>query len=136
MTILPLLKEQDDEFKVERSVTSDAVLVEALLWYCHQANQSEVRAAELAKRVSVIHKGRGLVREVSAETIGWALRRLGLRRERLGSAGNGIRLTADSRRLVHQLALALNVRAVDAGSSKSCKECIKPKVNAARFRTV
>jgi hypothetical protein len=125
--ILKMLTAEEKEYRLDRSRTIEAVLVEAILCFCHQQEETKIRSFDLAQKVNAILAGRGSSEEVSAESVGWGLRRLGIPRRRIGSAGNGIELTDSIRRTVHADALSLCVPGTLASSGcKYCKECRNP----------
>jgi hypothetical protein len=121
--ILPFLDAQDEEIRTNRSTAIDAVLLEGLLSSCHTKGQVEIRGSELAKAVCAIYAGRGIKFLISPESVGWALKKLGIPTGRLGSAGNGVKLTDVTRRLVHQLASLYDARTFQVGFDSDCKHC-------------
>ena len=113
--ILPLLKIQDEEIRADRARTCDAVVLEALLFFIQAGGWSKVRTDNIAEKVGAIYKGRGSDQQPSAETVGWAIRRLGIPSGRINRAGNGVELDVGVCRLVHRLALCHGVRAMTGG---------------------
>ena len=121
--ILPLLSIQDEEIRADRASAFDSVVLEAILSFIHQGGSKKVRSNELAEKVSAIHKGRGFDEESSPESVGWAVRRLGIPSGRINRAGNGIDLNASTCRLVHKLAQSHGVRAMQRGPLSTCRFC-------------
>jgi hypothetical protein len=122
--ILPILAVQDEEVRAARACSLDSVVLEAILFFIHRGDWSKVRTQNLAEKVTEIYAGRGSDRtDTSAESVGWALKRLGIPSGRLNKAGNGVELTNDVCRLVHRLALSYGVRAMQSGFRRGCRYC-------------
>lgn len=121
--ILPMLRVQDEEIRADRARAGDAVVVEASLSFIHQGGWTTVRCGSIAERVSAIYKGRGCDQPPSAESVGWALKRLGIPSGRIGSAGNGIELTVPTCQLIHTLAVSYGVRAMSGAVRSGCQYC-------------
>ena len=101
--ILPILAIQNEEECAENARSFDCVVIEALLFFVHEGQQSKVRAQEVAEKVSLIYEGRGFQRTVSAESVGSTIKRLRIPSGRIDRAGNGVELTADVCRQVQRL---------------------------------
>ena len=121
--ILPIVAIQNEEFCAESARSLDSVVIEVLLFFIHEGRQSKVRRARLAKKVSLIYEGRGSQHTVSAENVGWAIKRLRIPSGRIDRAGNGVELTAEVGRQVHRLALAYGVQAIQSGVHQNCRFC-------------
>ncbi|MFZ0522621.1 MAG: hypothetical protein WAL95_16470 [Candidatus Acidiferrales bacterium] len=121
--ILPQLAAQDEEVRADPARTCDAVILEALLSFVHAGDWSKVRTDNIAEKVGAIYKGRGSDRQPSPETVGWAIRRLGIPSGRINRAGNGVELDVGVRRLIHRLALSHGVRAMSGGPRDDCRYC-------------
>jgi len=121
--VLALVTALEEEVRSERSNTTDAILIETLLFFSHKRDQREVRVMELAQKASAIRAGRGSGEEVSPETAGWRLKHLGIPTRRVGSAGNGVKFTDSIRRLVHQLGIVHDVRALPTALDRACPYC-------------
>jgi hypothetical protein len=121
--ILPLLKIQDEEIRADRARKCDAVVLEALLFFIHVGGWSKVRTDNIAEKVGAIYKGRGSDQQPSPETVGWAIRRLGIPSGRINRAGNGVELDVGVCRLIHRLALSHGVRAMGGGPRDDCRYC-------------
>jgi hypothetical protein len=121
--ILPIVAIQNEEQCAESARSLDSVVIEALLFFVHEAQQSRVRAQEVAEKVSLIYEGRGFQRTVSAESVGWTIKRLRIPSGRIDRAGNGVELTADVCRQAHRLALAYGVQAIQSGVRQTCRFC-------------
>ena len=123
--ILPMLAVQDEEIRADRARAGDAVVVEASLSFIHQGGWTTVRSGSIAERVSAIYKGRGCDQRPAAESVGRALKRLGIPSGRIGSAGNGIELTVPTCQLIHTLAGSYGVRAMPGAVRSGCQYCHK-----------
>jgi hypothetical protein len=121
--IVPLLKIQDEELRADRAQTFESVVLEAFLSFIHEGGWSKVRTDNVAQRVAAIHKGRGCDQARSPETVGWAIRRVGIPSGRINRAGNGVELNVWTCRLVHKLAQSHGVRAMDGGLRVDCRYC-------------
>lgn len=121
--LLPLLRQQDQEFHVERSAGLEAVILDALLRCCHEEGRSNVRAGELADVTNTILAKRGENLQVSPETVGRRLKSLGFRTEPIGSGGNGLWLLGGVRATIHKAALEYGVLQEPV---KGCAYCLGP----------
>ena len=133
--ILPLLDVQDEEIRSDRARTCDAVVLEAGLFFIHQDGWSKVRSDSVAEKVNAIYKGRGDVQQVSAESVGWAIKRLRIPGGRINRAGNGIELNATTCRLIHELALSYGVRAMQGPLRSDCSYCRQLEAMIAQSKT-
>jgi hypothetical protein len=133
--ILPLLAVQDEEVRADRARTCDAVVLEALLFFIHAGGWSKVRTDNIAQKVNAIFKGRGSDQQHSAESVGWAIRRLGIPSGRIARAGNGVELDVSTCQLIHRLAQSHAVRAVDGGLRSDCRYCRELEVMVAQATT-
>lgn len=121
--ILPLLSVQDEEIRADRAAAFDSIVLEAILSFIHQGGCTKVRIDNLAEKVGAIYKGRGFDEEPSPESVGWAVKRVGIPSGRINRAGNGIELNASTCRLVHKLAQSHGVRAMQGGFLSDCRYC-------------
>jgi hypothetical protein len=121
--ILPMLRSQDEKIRADRACTIDAVVLEALLFFIHEGGSSKVRTDNIAAKVCAIYSGRGSDEQPSAESVGWAIRRLGVPGGRINRAGNGVELHVSTCQLIHGLAQAHRVRAMDGGLREECRYC-------------
>jgi hypothetical protein len=121
--ILPLLSVQDEEIRSDRALTIDAVVLEALVSFIHEARCSKLRTTSIAGRVSAIYQGRGSDQQPSAESVGRTIKRLGIPSGRIERAGNGVDLSELTCRTIHKLAQSHGVRAMETGLPSSCRYC-------------
>jgi hypothetical protein len=133
--ILPLLSVQDEEILADRASAFDSIVLEAVLSFIHENGWTKVRIDKLAEKVSAIYKGRGFDQDDSAESVGWALRRLSIPSGRINRAGNGIELNVSTCRLVHKLALSHGVRAMQGGFFSDCRYCRELEAMVAQMKT-
>jgi hypothetical protein len=121
--ILPLLADKDEEVRAESAREFGSIVVEAILFFIHQGGWSKVRTESVAQKVSAIYKARGSDKDASPESVGRAIKRLGIPSGRINKAGNGVELTVRVSQLVHQLAVSYGVRAMQLGFRSGCGYC-------------
>ncbi len=120
--LIPLLRSQDREINAERSTGLEAIVVEALLFFCHDGNRSTVRVTELTDYTNEILRGRGVEHGISPEQVGWKLRALGFHTQAIGSAGKGLHLDDGMIARIHRLARDFEVRSLLSGPR--CPDCV------------
>jgi len=130
--ILPLLSVHDEEIRADHASAFDSIVLEAGLAFIHQGGWTNIRMDRLAEKVSAIYKGRGIDEEMSAESTGWAAKRLGIPSGRINRAGNGLTLNVSTCRLIHKLALSHGVRAMQSGFFSACRYCHELEVTIAQ----
>jgi hypothetical protein len=121
--VVPLLHEQDQEIEANRISGVPAVILEALLFACHDGDRPTVQVAELAEITNTILAKRQCALVISAETVGWKLKSLGFRTEPISSLGKGLRLLDDIRARIHKLAHDYGVWSVRGGPMGLCPHC-------------
>ena len=121
--VVPLLRGQDRETTDERSQGLEPIVLEALLYCCHEGDRSTVFASELAEAVNSILSQKGQKLRVSPETVGWKLRHLRFRTESVGSGKKGLWLFDDVRRRIHILAEEYRVPLDPQGALNGCPHC-------------
>jgi len=122
--VVPLLRNQDREATEERTAGLEAIILEALLQFCHEGNQATVRVAALAEAANALLSEKGQRIQISPETVGWKLRcQLGFRTESIGSGGKGLWLLDDVRRRIHRLAEEYRVPSDPQGALQGCPHC-------------
>jgi hypothetical protein len=129
--IVPLLKGQDEQIRLERTVGLEYIVVEALLFCAHDGDRTEVRVAELAEIANTILAGRHESLRLAPESVGWRLRALGLHTQRIGSAGKGLRLLGAVRARIHELARAYELPWLQQGANNQCPYCAQVVTNDA-----
>lgn len=124
-SVLMVLEPQDQEIRVRRMDSIEAVVIEAVLFLCHEVARRHARVGEIATITNGILKGRGECIELDPRAVGNHLRALGLFTQRLDRAGRGIRFSKEVRRSIHELALAYDVRS--NRDNASCEFCADAK---------
>ena len=128
--IIPLLAEQDEDTRIRRTTTFEAVVVEAGLLFCHEKTKREsAYVGEFATVSNAILEGRGEQIELEPRAVGDILRSVGLFTCRLGHAGRGVLLLSQVRKKIHELACRFGVRSIDDGVDR-CEFCAESR---ARF---
>lgn len=125
--LVPLLREQDQEFPVERSAGLESAILEALLCCCHEEHRTTVRAAELAEITNAVLSRRGEALQISPETVGRRLKSLGFRTEPIGSGGNGLWLLGEVRARIHKTAGGYGV---PSDVIDGCTQCLAYSINS------
>jgi hypothetical protein len=110
--ILRLLAVQDEEIRSASASSFDSIVIEALIFFIHQGGSSEIRMQNVAEEAAKIYAGRSNARTVSPESVGWAIKSLGIPSGRINKAGNGVQLTLQVCQQVHRLGLSYGVRAM------------------------
>jgi hypothetical protein len=122
--LLMILGPQDEDARVRRTDSIEAVAAEAALFLTHERARQQARVGEITTIANGILKGRGESLELDPREVGNQLRALGLFSKRLGGAGRGIRFTKDVRRQIHGLAQAYDVRTLDNSTCEFCAEVV------------
>jgi hypothetical protein len=107
--LIDLLKERDEQSRVDRSVGLKGTVVRAVLSHCHQGDQEKVYVRDIAATVNQIYSEEGESVRVSSETVGHVLKSLGLYSRRLGNAGRGLMLEKSMQSQAHRLGSAYDV---------------------------
>jgi hypothetical protein len=122
--IVELLKELDEQVRVDRSCGLSAVVLRAVLWYCHQPDQQQVFVREIASTANQIYSEEGESLKSSNEAVGHLLKNLGLYTRRLGNAGRGLMLDKATQSRAHELSYA-NDAVPDNAGVPACGHCHK-----------
>ncbi len=122
--IVPFLKPLDREIRVDRASLLEAIVLDVLLARCHSTNGKDFPVAEMTGDVNTVLRGRGDMREVSPETVGWTLRALGLHTGFITGGKKGLSLPNDVREKIHNLAAAYGVRTLrELPEKPGCPHC-------------
>jgi hypothetical protein len=122
--IIPILAIQDEELRAERASAIESIVLEALLFFIHHGGWDSVRTQQVAEKVAEIYEGRKSDRkDLSPESVGWAIKRLRIPSGRINRASNGVELGGDICRLVHRLAVSYGVPALQSGFRRGCLYC-------------
>lgn len=116
---------RDQEIYVDPSTELGSVILEGLLFCCHNDGRSKVLSGELADISNTIWAQRGEGRVTTPESVGWKLRELDLRTEPIDGAGKGLRLTESVRARIHSLAQAFGVPSLRHAAQESCPDCAR-----------
>jgi hypothetical protein len=128
--IVALLRSSDKHARVVRSTNPEAVLLEALLFFCHERSgdsRASVHVRELAEAMNVINTGRGEPHSPSPRGVGELLRSVGFQTTRLDKSGRGIMLCRDISDRVHELAMRFAVPSMREGTP-GCVTCKSMRV--------
>jgi hypothetical protein len=106
--ITELLREQNQQTYGDRSSELKGAVLRAVLSHCH-AGDEKVRTSKIAETVNATYKNEGESLRVSSESVGHALKNVGLYSTRLDSSGRGLMLDKATQLRAHQLALAYGV---------------------------
>lgn len=112
--IIEVLKERDEQSRIDRASGLSGVVLRAVLFHSHQKGRQEVFVHEIAATVNRFYGEEGESLKVSNEKVGHALKRLGLYGRRLGSAGRGLTFDKSLQAETHRLGQAYDVLAFAA----------------------
>jgi hypothetical protein len=121
--VVQLLRERDQEVRIERSTEPESAILEGLLFCSHDEGRSHVLCGELADIANTMWAKRGESQQTTPESVGWKLRALDLHSEPIGSEGKGLRLTEAVRARVHTLAQEYGVPSLWQAAKKGCPHC-------------
>jgi hypothetical protein len=107
--IIDVLQEKSEQARVDRSSGLKAMVLRAVLFHCHQDEQPQAFAREIAASVNRIYSEEGESVKVSSETVGHVLKSLGLYSRRLGNGGRGLMLDKSIQSKAHELSHAYDV---------------------------
>jgi hypothetical protein len=116
--LIDVLGFQSEQARVDRSYSLTAIVLRAVIAYCHEPERQEVFVRDITVRVISMSAEDGEVLKISNEKIGHVLRSLGLYTRRLGSKGRGLLIDKALRSRAHNLARdneILNESASDVG---------------------
>ena len=108
--LLGILREQDEESSIERSLEPEWLVITELLIACHEGMETDCPMSELLvgglttqinQRSASSHGEDG---KLGAKKVGLVLRGLGLRTTSLGRMGRGLKLTLALKRKIHEIA--------------------------------
>lgn len=123
LDVVRLLRERAQGVYLDPSTELASVVLEALLFCCHDKGRSRVLSGELADIINTIWKKRGEGQETTPESVGWKLRALDLRTVPIDGAGNGLWLTEAVRARIHSLARAYRVPSLRQAAQEECGHC-------------
>jgi hypothetical protein len=123
--IVGLLRPADNQLRVRRSSSAESVLLEVLLFRCHESQGDSnvgVYAGELATDMRILSRGRGHQIDLKPRAVGELLRSMGFEPDRIDRKGRGVRLCVDVTQHVHELAATFQVPSLMSGSNQ-CAQC-------------
>jgi len=125
--LIPMLLEpQDQDVRIRRTDSIEAVVNEGTLFLAHEAKRGQARVGEITTIANGILRNRGESIQLDPRAVGNYLRASGFFTQRLGRAGRGIRFTNEIRRRIHQLASAYDVRSIQGDAR--CEFCAEGKI--------
>jgi hypothetical protein len=109
-----ILREHDDEARIERSLEPEWLVAETLLAVCHEGIErdrlvSEILVGGVAAQINQRLKTQGEDIRLGAKKAGLVLKSLGVRTTRLGRMGRGLKLTPILKRKIHEIAAQLGI---------------------------
>lgn len=131
--LVELLCEQEEEARMVWSCDDRAIVIEGALIACHDSEdvddpkqpsnfQEKCYVGDLAQIANGILKDRGEQPTLTPRRLGAILNAVGLRTQRLGRAGRGLRLDKKIREQIHELAKNYGVRSISQAFER-CAEC-------------
>jgi hypothetical protein len=119
--VIHFLKAQDESERAARCSDVDVVLIEALLFLCHEGHAcAYVGEVEVAAQTILLQRGENVV--LTPKAVAAKMRRFGLVIEARDSRGYRVLLTQGACRRVHELAVGYDVPAVQDGVVR-CPQC-------------
>lgn len=117
--VIDVLKDRDEQSRVDRASGLNGVVLRAVLFHFHQNGQQEIFVREIAATVNRMYGEEGESLKVTNEKVGHALKYLGVHTRRLSNAGRGLVFDKPTQIQAHRLGQAYDVLAFAAG----CKYC-------------
>jgi hypothetical protein len=117
-SLMEVLRQQDEDAKVLRSLEPEWLVVQALFALCHENSpwgtriprqNAAVTVGGISKAINLRMCERGEDVRLSAKKTGLVLRELGIRTKSLGNRGRGIELTLVMRKSVHNISRSFGV---------------------------
>ncbi len=118
--VAELLHPKDEAARTTRRDRLDAIVVEALLVFCHEGKAS-VRVGEIAEMANTILEGRGERIQLSARKVGDLLNGVNIERRKT-EQGYGFALLRETQLAIHARARALDVPTLRDGVAR-CEFC-------------
>jgi hypothetical protein len=110
--IIEVLKDHDEESRVERATGVNGLVLQAVLFHCHQKDQQKF-VRDIAATTNRLYAEDGESLKVSNETVGRILKSLGLYSHRLGNAGRGLVFDKATQSHAHRLGQGYEVLTVE-----------------------
>jgi hypothetical protein len=116
--VIEVLKDRDEQSRVDRATGMNGQVLRAVLFHCHQEEPRKF-VREIAATTNRLYAEDGELVRVSSETVGHVLKYLGLYSRRLGNAGRGLIFDKATQAHAHMLSHAHDVLT----SVPSCEHC-------------
>jgi len=116
--IIEVLKDRDEQSRVDRATGVNGVVLRAVLFHCHQKDQRKF-VREIAETANRLYAEDGESLRVNSEKVGHVLKYLGLYSHRLGNAGRGLIFEKTTQFHAHKLSHAYDVLT----SEPDCEYC-------------
>jgi hypothetical protein len=116
--IIEVLKDRDEQSRVDRATGINGLVLRSVLFHCHQKDERKF-VREIAATANRFYAEDGESLRVSSEKVGHALKYLGLYSHRLGNAGRGLIFDKATQSHAHTLSRAYDVLTAE----DSCEYC-------------
>ena len=123
--IIEVLKDRDEQSRVDRATGVNGLVLRAVLFHCHQKDERKF-VREIAATANRLYAEDGESLKLSSETIGHVLKSLGLYSHRLGNAGRGLIFDQATQSHAHRLSHAYDVLTAEP-SCEHCHELQQPQ---------
>ena len=100
--VIEVLKDRDEQSRVDRATGVNGLVLQAVLFHCHQKDQRKF-VREIAATTNRLYAEDGESLKLSSETVGHVLKNLGLYTRRLGNAGRGLMFDKATQSHAHSL---------------------------------
>lgn len=107
--VIEVLKDRDEQGRVDRASGVNGVVLRAVLSHCHQGDSQKSFVREIAATANRIYADDGESLRVSSEAVGHVLKYLGLYTRRLGNAGRGLVFDKATQAQAHKLGASYDV---------------------------
>ena len=116
--VIELLKDSDEQARVDRATGVNGLVLRAVLFHCHEKDQRKF-VREIAATSNRLYAEDGDSLNLSSEKVGHVLKDLGLYTRRLGNAGRGLMFDKTTQSHAHSLGQVYDVLAVEP----TCEYC-------------
>ncbi len=116
--VIEVLKDRDEQSRVDHATGVNALVLRAVLFHCHQKDQRKF-VREIAATTNRLYAEDGESLKLSSESVGHVLKNLGLYTRRLGNAGRGLMFDKATQSHAHSLAHEYDVLT----SEPTCEYC-------------
>jgi hypothetical protein len=123
--IIEVLKDRDEQSRVDRATGVNGLVLRAVLFHCHQQDQRKL-VREIAATANRLYAEDGESLKLSSEAIGHVLKSLGLYSHRFGNAGRGLIFDKATQSHAHRLSHSYDVLSAEP-SCEHCHELQQPQ---------